>query len=42
MKDVVLLGGVRTPVGMHGGALRDMRAQISPSWCWPRSSNARA
>jgi acetyl-CoA C-acetyltransferase len=27
MKDVVLLGGVRTPVGMHGGALRDMRAQ---------------
>jgi acetyl-CoA C-acetyltransferase len=27
MKDVVLLGGVRTPVGMHGGALRDKRAQ---------------
>jgi acetyl-CoA C-acetyltransferase len=27
MKDVVLVGGVRTPVGMHGGALRDMRAQ---------------
>jgi acetyl-CoA C-acetyltransferase len=27
MKDVVLLGGVRTPGGMHGGALRDMRAQ---------------
>ncbi len=27
MKDVVLLGGVRTPVGTHGGALRDMRAQ---------------
>ncbi len=27
MKDVVLLGGVRTPVGLHGGALRDKRAQ---------------
>jgi acetyl-CoA C-acetyltransferase len=27
MKDVVLVGGVRTPCGMHGGALRDMRAQ---------------
>src|SRR5512136_1100194 len=27
MKDVVLVGGVRTPGGMHGGALRDMRAQ---------------
>jgi acetyl-CoA C-acetyltransferase len=27
MKDVVLLGGVRTPIGLHGGALRDMRAQ---------------
>jgi acetyl-CoA C-acetyltransferase len=27
MKDVVLLGGVRTPIGVHGGALRDMRAQ---------------
>ena len=27
MKDVVLVGGVRTPVGMHGGALRDKRAQ---------------
>lgn len=27
MKEVVLLGGVRTPVGMHGGALRDKRAQ---------------
>jgi acetyl-CoA C-acetyltransferase len=27
MKDVVLVGGVRTPVGTHGGALRDMRAQ---------------
>jgi acetyl-CoA C-acetyltransferase len=27
MKDVVLVGGVRTPCGTHGGALRDMRAQ---------------
>ena len=27
MKDVVLVGGVRTPCGQHGGALRDMRAQ---------------
>ena len=27
MKEVVLVGGVRTPCGMHGGALRDMRAQ---------------
>lgn len=27
MKDVVLLGGVRTPAGLHGGALRDLRAQ---------------
>ncbi len=27
MKDVVLVGGVRTPCGLHGGALRDMRAQ---------------
>src|SRR5512136_1881896 len=27
MKDVVLVGGVRTPCGMHGGALRDTRAQ---------------
>ena len=27
MKDVVLVGGVRTPVGNHGGALRGMRAQ---------------
>jgi len=27
MKDVVLLGGVRTPCGAHGGALRDLRAQ---------------
>jgi acetyl-CoA C-acetyltransferase len=27
VKEVVLLGGVRTPVGTHGGALRDMRAQ---------------
>jgi acetyl-CoA C-acetyltransferase len=27
MKDVVLVGGVRTPCGTHGGALRDVRAQ---------------
>lgn len=27
MKDVVLVGGVRTPSGVHGGALRDQRAQ---------------
>jgi acetyl-CoA C-acetyltransferase len=27
MKEVVIVGGVRTPVGIHGGALRDMRAQ---------------
>ncbi len=27
MRDVVLIGPVRTPVGSHGGALRDLRAQ---------------
>jgi acetyl-CoA C-acetyltransferase len=27
MREVVLVGGVRTPVGVHGGALRDQRAQ---------------
>ncbi len=27
MKQVVLVGGVRTPTGLHGGALRDLRAQ---------------
>src|SRR5512136_1566080 len=27
MKEVVIVGGVRTPVGIHGGALRDTRAQ---------------
>jgi acetyl-CoA C-acetyltransferase len=27
MKEVVLVDGVRTPCGLHGGALRDLRAQ---------------
>ncbi|MBC7223392.1 MAG: acetyl-CoA C-acyltransferase, partial [Anaerolineae bacterium] len=27
MKEVVIVGGVRTPIGSHGGAFRDMPAQ---------------
>ena len=27
MKEVVIVGGVRTPIGSHGGAFRDISAQ---------------
>ena len=27
MKDIVIAGAVRTPIGSHGGGLRSLRAQ---------------